>query len=147
MRRGRSSPHFSDKALQNAQKMGMNTVKIKAYAKVNLTLEIEGMENGYHLLDSLVASIDIFDLLVLKKRKGRLSAVTMHGMGSESIPPERNNALKAAEEFSAEFGTAGGADHAQAFGGIDQFLVTLEQMVVTRGLLHKHAVALAVEIG
>ena len=107
MRRGRSSPHFSDKALQNAHKMGMNTVKIKAYAKINLTLEIEGMENGYHLLDSLVASVDIFDLLVLKKRKGRLSAVTMHGMGSESIPPERNNALKAAEEFSAEFGTDG----------------------------------------
>ena len=85
----------------------MNTVKIKAYAKVNLTLELDGVENGYHLLDSLVASVDIFDLIVLKKRKGRLSAVTMHGMGSESIPPENNNALKAAEAFSEEFGTDG----------------------------------------
>ena len=85
----------------------MNTVKIKAYAKVNLTLELDGVENGYHLLDSLVASVDIFDLIVLKKRKGRLSAVTMHGMGSESIPPENNNALKAAEAFSEAFGTDG----------------------------------------
>ena len=85
----------------------MRTVKIKSYAKVNLTLEIKGVENGYHVLDSLVANIDLFDLLVIKKRKGALSAITMKGMGSESIPPEKNNALKAAEAFSAAFGTDG----------------------------------------
>ena len=85
----------------------MNTVRIKAYAKVNLTLEITGVENGFHLLDSLVASIDLHDLVVLKKRKDKLSFVTMHGMGSESIPLEKNNALKAAEAFSRVFGTNG----------------------------------------
>jgi 4-diphosphocytidyl-2-C-methyl-D-erythritol kinase len=85
----------------------MRSIKIKSYAKVNLTLEITGVENGYHMLDSLVASIDLFDLLVLKKRKGKLSSVTMKGMGSEDIPPEKNNALKAAEAFSATFGTDG----------------------------------------
>lgn len=85
----------------------MKKVKIKSYAKVNLTLEITGVENGYHMLDSLVANIDLFDLLVLKKRKGALSSVTMKGMGSESIPPEKNNALKAAEAFSKAFGTDG----------------------------------------
>lgn len=85
----------------------MRLIKIKSYAKLNLTLEITGVENGYHLLDSLVANIDLFDLLVLKKRKGALSSVTMKGMGSESIPPEKNNALKAAEAFSKTFGTDG----------------------------------------
>ncbi|MBO5736197.1 MAG: 4-(cytidine 5'-diphospho)-2-C-methyl-D-erythritol kinase [Clostridia bacterium] len=85
----------------------MHSVKIKSYAKVNLTLEITGVENGFHMLDSLVASIDLFDLIVLKKRKDKLSSITMHGMGSEGIPPEKNNALKAAEAFSAEFGTCG----------------------------------------
>ena len=85
----------------------MRSVKIKSYAKINLTLEITGIENGYHMLDSLVANVDLFDLLVLKKRKGALSSVTMKGMGSESIPPEKNNALKAAEAFSATFGTDG----------------------------------------
>lgn len=85
----------------------MNTVKIKSYAKVNLTLEIKGVESGYHLLDSLVASIDLFDYIVLRKRKGELSRVTMKGMGSESIPPEKNNALKAAEAFSKRFATNG----------------------------------------
>ena len=87
----------------------MKTVKIKAYAKVNLTLEIVGQSGGYHLLDSLVASVDIFDVIVLKKRKDKLSSVIMKGLGSESIPPEQNNALKAAEAFSARYGV-GGAD-------------------------------------
>lgn len=85
----------------------MNTVKIKSYAKVNLTLEITGVENGYHMLDSVVASVDIFDLIVLKKRKDSLSRVVMKGMGSESIPLKRNTALKAAEKFSQTFGTFG----------------------------------------
>ena len=59
------------------------------------------------MLDSLAASVDLFDLLIIKARKGRLSTVKMHGLGSESIPPEQNNALKAAEAFSAAFGTDG----------------------------------------
>lgn len=85
----------------------MKTVKIKAYAKINLTLDITGVENGYHMLDSLVASVDVFDLIVLKERKDGLSTVTMKGMGSEGIPPEQNNAWKAAEAFSKEFHTNG----------------------------------------
>lgn len=85
----------------------MKTVKIKAYAKLNLTLEITGVEKGYHLLDSLVTSVDLFDLVVVKPRKDRLSGITMHGLGSEEISPEQNNALKAAEAFSATFGTNG----------------------------------------
>ena len=85
----------------------MKTVKIKAYAKVNLTLDIVGLKDGYHMLDSLVASIDLYDLIVLKQRKDNLSFVTMKGMGSESIPPEQNNAWKAAEAFSKTFGTNG----------------------------------------
>lgn len=85
----------------------MHTVKIKAYAKINLTLEIVGAENGYHALDSLVASVDIFDSITLRKRKDNLSSVTMRGMGSEGIPPETNNALKAAELFSQRYGVTG----------------------------------------
>ena len=85
----------------------MNSVKIKSYAKINLTLVIQGVENGFHLLDSAVANIDICDTIYLKKKKGKYSNVIMHGQGSEHIPPEKNNALKAAEAFSAAFGTDG----------------------------------------
>ena len=85
----------------------MNTIKIKSYAKINLTLEITGVERGYHLLDSLVSSVDLFDYLTLKKRKEKTSVIHMRGLGSESIPPEKNNALRAAESFSERFSTLG----------------------------------------
>ena len=85
----------------------MATVKIKAHAKINLTLEIQGVEGGYHMLDSLVASVDLHDVVVLKKRKDKLSSIVMKGLGSEEIPPEKNNALKTAELFSREFDVNG----------------------------------------
>lgn len=87
--------------------LAMNVVRINAYAKLNLTLDVTGLENGYHLLDSLAVTVDLFDRVILKKRKGASSSVVMHGMGSETIPPEENNALKAAELFSSAFGTDG----------------------------------------
>lgn len=81
--------------------------RVKAYAKLNLTLAITGRENGYHMLDSLVCTVDIFDLIVLNKRKDGLVTVEMRGMGSESIPFEQNNAVKAAESYLRKFGTCG----------------------------------------
>ena len=78
----------------------MNVYKGKAYAKINLTLEITGVENNYHLLDSLVASVDVFDEIKVTKRADDYSTITMQGMGSETIPSEINNALKAAFAFS-----------------------------------------------
>lgn len=85
----------------------MNVVRLNANAKLNLTLDVTGKENGYHMLDSLVVTVDLSDRIVLKKRKDGRSSVVMHGMGSESIPPEENNALRAAERFSAAFSTTG----------------------------------------
>lgn len=35
----------------------------KAYAKINLTLEVVGKKDGYHLLESIVIPIDIYDEL------------------------------------------------------------------------------------
>ena len=85
----------------------MKTVKYSANAKINLTLEITGEKDGYHLLDSLVASVDLCDRLSLTKRKNSLSQVIMKGCGSETIPPENNNALLIAERFSKKFAVNG----------------------------------------
>lgn len=90
-----------------SRKAEMNVVKIKSYAKVNLTLDVAGEENGYHLLDSFVASVDLYDLVVVRKRRDKLVSVTMHGLGSEGIPPESNNALKAGEAFVERFQSLG----------------------------------------
>jgi 4-diphosphocytidyl-2-C-methyl-D-erythritol kinase len=85
----------------------MNTVKVKAYAKINLSLNITGVFNGYHTLDSMVTSIDIFDVIVLHSRKDKLVNVYMKGMDFESLPMEKNNAFKAANLFVDAFNTKG----------------------------------------
>ncbi len=85
----------------------MNSVKLRSYAKLNLSLNITGVKDGYHMLDSFVCSINVYDTLILKKRKDKLINVYMSGMGSESIPPEKNNAVKAGERFVEAFGTCG----------------------------------------
>lgn len=87
----------------------MSYARVKAYAKINLTLDILGVQGGYHMLDSVVASIDIYNLITAKSRRDDNVFVTMHGMGSEAIPPDKNNAVKAAERFVGYFKT-GGAD-------------------------------------
>lgn len=41
----------------------------KAYAKLNITLEVVGKDNNYHQLESVVSSIDLFDTLKFEKYK------------------------------------------------------------------------------
>lgn len=83
------------------------SIRVKAYAKLNLTLSITGKENGYHLLDSLVCSADLFDLITLKKRKDCKITVKMRGLGTELMPIEQNNAYKAAKAYVEAFQTSG----------------------------------------
>lgn len=85
----------------------MKTVKIKAYAKINLSLNIKGVENDYHMIDSIVASVDIADVIVLRSRKDKLLNVYMKGLGFETLPPHLNNAVKAGELFLERFNTCG----------------------------------------
>lgn len=42
----------------------------KAYAKINLSLDVLGKrEDGYHLLKMLMQTIDLYDLIEIKKLK------------------------------------------------------------------------------
>ena len=81
--------------------------KVRICAKVNLSLNISGTSGGMHLIDTVVAPVDIYDTVCAKPRADTLVNVYMHGRGSESIPPEANNAVKAGEAFVAAFGTRG----------------------------------------
>ena len=84
----------------------MKTVSVNAYAKVNFTLDILGREGGYHLLDSLVSTVSLFDSVTATARTDGKITVSFTGVGAEEIPP-RNNALRAAEAFSDAFSMAG----------------------------------------
>lgn len=59
------------------------------------------------MLDSVVTSVDMHDLIVLKKRRDKLVSIIMRGQGSEDIPFDKNNAVKAAQLFIDNFGTNG----------------------------------------
>ena len=85
----------------------METVRVNAHAKINLTLDVVGAEGGYHALDSLVATVALRDRIAATRRRDGRVVLHMHGMGSERIPPARNNAVLAAERFVAAFRTAG----------------------------------------
>jgi len=83
--------------------------RVKAYAKLNLTLDITGTAGGYHTLDSLVCTVDLYDLIKIKRRADDKITVGMHGMGSELIESEKNNAYLAAVKYQNRF-NCGGAD-------------------------------------
>ena len=87
----------------------MDSVKVKSFAKLNLTLFVTGAKDGFHMLDSIAVTVDLYDSVKVKKRRDGLVSVRMYGMGSENIPYESNNAVKAAKAFSEKYG-CGGAD-------------------------------------
>jgi len=81
-------------------------IRLKAYAKLNLSLDIRGKRpDGYHELDTIMQSIDLFDAVLVKKADAlRVS------FDAGDIDPRRNTALSAAEAFFSHTGIAGGAD-------------------------------------
>ena len=85
----------------------MNTAKVKAYAKLNLSLDIKGVSDGFHMLDSFVCTVDLYDLIVAKKRKDGQVFVTFKGLDADKIPPFGNNVEKAANAFFKRFDGTG----------------------------------------
>ncbi len=81
----------------------MSCVRVKAYAKINLTLYVCGTADGNHKLDSLVASVGLCDTVIVRKRRDGRVTVKMHGAEIHG----ENNAVKAAELFIKEFSTCG----------------------------------------
>ena len=61
----------------------MSEVKARAYAKINLFLRVLSAENGYHTIESLNQSVDLFDEIVLSKTEG--DAVTSDFEGDNSL--------------------------------------------------------------
>ena len=84
----------------------MKKYTIKVPAKINLTLDVLGAENGYHQIDSLVASISVYDTITVKKRTDGKITITNKGLPID-CPIIDNNAYKAGKLFIDTFGTTG----------------------------------------
>ncbi len=84
----------------------MKKVTVKSYAKINLTLDILGVSGGYHLLNSLVCSANLFDKITVKKRKDGQINLKMKGLPVDCDLLD-NNAFKVATLFKDTFNTPG----------------------------------------
>lgn len=77
----------------------MQEIKIKVNAKINLSLDIKGVrEDGYHLLDMLMSSVSIYDIIYAKKSSQNI--ILMDGKEAD----KNNTALKALELLKKHFG-------------------------------------------
>ena len=81
-------------------------MKEKAYAKVNITLDVVGKrEDGYHLLKMIMQNIDIYDVITIEKIKSGIEITC----NKTYVPTdERNLAYKAAKLFKETFNITAG---------------------------------------
>lgn len=77
-------------------------MRIKAYAKINVLLDVVGKkENGYHLLEMIMQSIDLYDLIDVNKIENGINIKC----NKSYIPVNSKNiAYKAAELFINTYG-------------------------------------------
>ena len=77
-------------------------MKLKAYAKINLSLDLTGiLPDGYHALNTVMQSVSLYDTVTVEKTYGGIFLrCSLPGLPSDS----RNTAYKAAELFLSEAG-------------------------------------------
>jgi len=81
-------------------------IKMKANAKINLSLSITGKrKDGYHLIDTVMQSVDLYDTVTVK----RDNIITVK-CGKTGLEGENNIAFKAAELFFEKVGINSGAE-------------------------------------
>ena len=62
--------------------------KIKSYAKLNLSLNITGKNSSYHNIESIVAFVDLYDLIMIKKINLNKHIISFEGKFGENIGKE-----------------------------------------------------------
>ena len=84
----------------------MKSLRLKAYAKINLGLDVSGKRpDGYHLLSSVMQTVNLFDELELTKEEEGIRLIT----DMEAAPPmEENLAFRAARLMFETFSLSGG---------------------------------------
>lgn len=84
----------------------MDKIALKAYAKINIGLDITGKrDDGYHSLKTIYQTVDVFDNLVIKK----ITEGVIIKTNRPYVPTdERNIAYKAAADIISGYGLTGG---------------------------------------
>ena len=83
-------------------------MKIKAYAKVNISLDIVGKrEDGYHILEMIMQAIDLYDEINIEKQK---KDITIKCNKPYVPTDERNLAYRAAKLFMEKYNIDSGVN-------------------------------------
>lgn len=77
--------------------------RVKVYAKINLSLKVTGKKGEFHSLDTVMASVDIFDAICLKTRPDKQVSVNF----SSGLNGEKSNAYKAVKLLMEKSGCLG----------------------------------------
>lgn len=87
----------------------MKSIKLKAYGKINLGLDVLGKrDDGYHDLDMIMQSVDLYDeITITKNNSGEITVKT----NTDKIPNDKSNlTYKAAKLLMEEFGVEKGVE-------------------------------------
>ena len=77
----------------------MNEYRIKAYAKINLGLDVvRRLENGYHEVKMVMQTVGIYDVLEFQRTKGGIVITTDSG----ELPTDENNLIYKAAKLMME---------------------------------------------
>ena len=81
----------------------MEKVTVKAFAKVNMFLEVKGRRpDGFHEIETLFRGISLYDVLELTKAESGVS-LACEGSGLDGVPERSNLAWRAADLFCRAF--------------------------------------------
>ena len=77
----------------------MNEYRIKAYAKINLGLDVvRRLENGYHEVKMVMQTVGIYDVLDFERTDGGIVITTDSG----ELPTDENNLIYKAAKLMME---------------------------------------------
>ena len=79
----------------------MKYKKIKSHAKLNLALNVTGKNSSLHKIESIIAFIDLHDLIMVKSIKSKKHIISFNGQFSNNIT-KKNTVSKLLKELDQE---------------------------------------------
>ena len=78
----------------------MKYIKIKSYAKINLLLNVVGKNSSLHKIESIIAFIDLHDVILIKSIKSKKHEISFNGIFARNISKKNtvSNLLKILEK-------------------------------------------------